>query len=202
MSNEMVCNQLSSNAHLELQHVNNDCQAFQLYKIGNFYIKTPRKWTSEVGNVIPENFTCKIILTLFLWEYWQGFKCLTSDMGNCCMWGILIWKKHGTELAHITTTEILVSWMFSVPVSTYTLSSHLYFFDMLLSNLYLQTRRCYIQVSHGSEHKVYGLVGYDTMKVGKWVPMFQWNLLPPLTSQWRQQIPPKCCNQTANYTAP
>jgi hypothetical protein len=27
--------------------------------------------------------------------------------------------------------------------------------------------------------KVYGLLGYDTMKAGKWVPMFQWNLLPP-----------------------
>jgi len=54
-------------------------------------------------------FTCKTILSLFLWEYWQGFKYLTFYMGNCYMWEILIWKKHGTEEAHITAIEILIS---------------------------------------------------------------------------------------------
>jgi hypothetical protein len=32
---------------------------------------------------------------------------------------LLSGKNHGTEVAHITTTEILVSWMFTVPINTY-----------------------------------------------------------------------------------
>jgi hypothetical protein len=164
----------------------------ELYKMGNFLYKNPKKMNFGSGKCYTWEFCMQDNFNIILMDVLAGLQIPNILHGN-----FLSGKKHGTVVAHITTTEVLVSWMSTVPINTY---RHTVVTSVLTWHAVVKSVLTHPSLSWQIKFMVF--LGYDTMKAGKWVPIFQWHLLPPLTSKWRQQIPPKYRNQSVDYTLP